>query len=304
MSTDTAVLRAWSCTVRLVVADARVLRPAAAELAELLDLVDRLASRFRADSALTRANANAGRPTPVPALLAQYVHVALDAAAVTDGAVEPTVGRTLAALGYDRDIAALSADDRPVGRVPATLGWRAVRLDLEAAMLTVPAGSALDLGATAKAYTADLAARVLARRYGTGVLVEIGGDIGVAGRTRDGWRVQVAEREGASGQLIILRHGGLATSTTTVRRWTRAGQPMHHIVDPRTGRPANEVWRTVSVHGPSALAANTASTAAIVLGAQAPEWLSARRIVARLVHADGHVVTTPGWPADHGQVAA
>jgi thiamine biosynthesis lipoprotein len=292
------VLRAWSCTVRLLVADARALTPATADLTALLGLIDALASRFRADSALSRANANAGRPTPIPALLTDYVHVALEAAAVTGGAVDPTVGLTVRSIGYDRDISQIDADGPALTPSPPRTDWHDVRLDRAAGLLTVPLGTALDLGATAKAHTADLAARVLARRYSTAVLVEIGGDVAAAGDRAGGWRVRVAEREQQDGQIVALRHGGLATSTTTVRRWRRGGQPVHHIVDPRTGAPAQEVWRTVSVHSQSALAANTASTAAIVLGAEAATWLTKRQIAARLVHRDGHVQMTPGWPAD------
>ena len=172
-----------------------------------------------------------------------------------------------------------------------------MRLHREAGLLVVPQGTALDLGATAKAYTADLAARTLSRRYGTPVLVELGGDLATAGSPRGGWPVLVAERENGSGQVVVLRHGGLATSTTTIRRWRRGQRSVHHIVDPRTGTPAGGPWRTASVYAPSALAANVASTAAIVLGERAVDWLTERHLAARLVGNDGSVRTTAGWPA-------
>ncbi|TAM88741.1 MAG: FAD:protein FMN transferase [Jatrophihabitans sp.] len=292
-----ATLRAWSCTVRLVVGTPRVLRPAVADLTTVLARVDAVASRFRADSALSRANARAGRPVPVPRLLADLVAAALEAAAQTDGAVDPTLGRVLVALGYDRDIRRLPGDAAALAAVPpGPATWRAVRLDRTSGLLTVPAGTALDLGATAKAYVADHTAHALSRRYGTPVLLEIGGDVAVAGADPDGWCIEVAEREGEDGQLVLLRHGGLATSTTLARRWRRGGRELHHILDPRTHRPADGPWRTVSVHAPCALAANTASTAAIVLGYRALPWLEARNIAARLVAQDGTVVATGAWP--------
>ena len=164
-------------------------------------------------------------------------------------------------------------------------------------LLTVPIGTYLDLGATAKAYVADHAAHALSTRYGTAVMVELGGDIAVAGHRPDGWCVQVAEREGDDGQLVLLRYGGLTTSTTTVRHWRRGGVAMHHIIDPRTGQPADGPWRTATVAAPRALAANVASTAAIVLGEDAVRWLEARGIAARLVRRDGGVQCTEGWPA-------
>ena len=298
MTAHVYVTRAWSCTVRLAVTDAGVLPDAATDLNALLDRVDRLASRFRADSTLSIANANAGRPVPVPRMLSDLVNAALGAAAYTGGAVDPTVGRAMHRIGYDRDIAAIAKDGPALGPLSPASGWADVRLHREAGLLTVPLGTVLDLGATAKAYAADHAARTLYRRYGCGVLVEIGGDVAAAGTTPTGWPIHVAEREGGVGQVVVLSHGGLATSTTTVRRWRRGGQLVHHIVDPRTGAPVNGPWRTASVYAPSALAANTASTAAIVLGEAALGWLTERHLAARLVDQDGAVHTTPGWPTD------
>jgi FAD:protein FMN transferase len=102
----------------------------------------------------------------------------------------------------------------------------------------------------------------------------------------------------AHGQVVALREGGLATSSTTVRRW-RAGQvEAHHIVDPRTGAPAEECWRTVSVAAPSCVRANTAATAAVVLGSHAPRWLAGQGLTARLVRPNGTVETIGAWPAE------
>jgi thiamine biosynthesis lipoprotein len=301
MTAHVHVTRAWSCTVRLAVTEARVLPGAAADLEALLDRVDRLASRFRPDSSLSVANANAGRPVPIPPLLVGLVKAALDAAADTGGAVDPTVGLAMQRIGYDRDIAAIARHGPAITPSPPGRSWSDVRLHRETGLLTVPPGTALDLGATAKAYTADYAARMLHRCYGGGVLVELGGDVATVGEASTGWPVRVAEREGGAGQVVVVMHGGLATSTTTVRRWRRGGQQVHHIVDPRTGGPVDGPWRTASVYAPTALAANTASTAALVLGEAAVGWLTRRRLAARLVGVDGAVHTTPGWP---GVVAA
>lgn len=288
--------RTWSCTVRLVVEDARALRPAAQELTNLLARIDQAASRFRTDSALSIANVRAGRPTPIPLLLVDLVAAALRAAEHTDGAVVPTIGAALTAIGYDRDIAEVRDADEPVTARPAG-DWRDVRLDREAGLLTVPRGAALDLGATAKAYAADLAARTLYKTFSTPVLVEIGGDLAVAGDPPDGWCVKVAEREDTDGQLVLVRRGGLATSTTTIRRWRRGQHAMHHVIDPRTGLPADGPWRTASVAAPSAYEANVASTAAIVLGDAAQDWLASQHLAARLVTRDGTIHPTSGWPA-------
>ena len=302
--TTSTTWSAWSCTVRLVVADAGALSRAAEDLRSLLARVDRLASRFRRDSVLSRANACAGRPVPVPRDLVDLLACALDAAEQTGGALDPTIGLSLSSNGYDRDIADLAQCGPAVGPLAPCADWRSVHLDRRVGLLTVPVGVALDLGATAKAYTADLAAHELSQRYDTPVLVELGGDIAVAGDLDGGWPVLVAEREGGDGQLIVVHTGGLATSTTTIRRWQRGGRVMHHILDPRTGRPTDGRWRTATVAAGSAVAANTASTAAIVMGDKAMAWLSDRGLAARLVDQDGTIHTTVGWPVRESEYAS
>ena len=288
--------KAWSCTMRLVVEDDRVLGAAAADFDAILTRIDAAASRFRSDSALSIANSRAGRPTPVPRVLGQLVSAALNAARDSDGLVDPTVGRALRAVGYDCDIAAVAPDGPAIARPLPQARWQDVRFDPELGLLRVPLGVELDLGATAKAWTADLAARTLSSRYGCAVLAELGGDLAVAGVRTGGWPIDVAEREGGAAETVVLHHGALATSTTTIRRWRRGGTDVHHIIDPRTGAPAESCWRTVSVYAPTAVRANTASTAAIIRDATAVRWLEDRRLAARLVDVDGHVVTTPGWP--------
>ncbi|MDQ2838674.1 MAG: FAD:protein FMN transferase [Actinomycetota bacterium] len=287
---------AWSCQVRLVVTAPDALEPAAADLAVLLDRVDRAASRFRIDSELNWANANAGRPIAISRLLVMLLDTALGEARRSDGALDPTLGRDLQRLGYDRDISLVG--DLPAevaGRAAPAPSWRDVRLDRSAGLVTVPAGSALDLGASAKSQTADWAASQLAERYGCSVLVELGGDVAVAGTKAD-WQLTVAERAGGPGARITLRAGGLATSTSTIRRWRAGSQQLHHLIDPATGQPATGPWRTVTVAAESAVHANTCSTSAIVLGDAALPWLQAQQVAARLVDVDGAVVTMGGWP--------
>jgi thiamine biosynthesis lipoprotein len=133
------------------------------------------------------------------------------------------------------------------------------------------------------------------------VLVSLGGDVRVAGPTPDdGWRIAVGddhERALADPDLVVsIAGGGLATSSTARRTWRRAGRTVHHIVDPRTGDVPVSRWRTVSVAAATCVDANTASTAAVVLGDAAPGWLADRRLPARLVDLDGAVITTAGWP--------
>ena len=280
-----------------------------------LAALDLACSRFRPDSELI-AVGNAARgasgpvTVPVSALLAEAVAVSLRAAQLTDGDIDPTVGGVLADLGYDRDFAELAkdgADDADV-RVRLIPGWRSVRVDPVAGQLTVPAGVQLDLGATVKGWAADRSAARIAGALDCGVLVSLGGDTAVAGEPPEGgWRIRVQDRTalpgeppGGPSQVVAIRDGGLATSSTAARRWRRGGDVLHHILDPRTARPAAPVWRTVSVAAATCADANTAATTAIIRGRQAVGWLTGLRLPARLVALDGTVRTLSGWPADHG----
>jgi thiamine biosynthesis lipoprotein len=287
------------------VADAAALRTAGALLHDELATIDRACSRFLATSELHAVNAGAGAPVGVSSVLFEAVATALRAAEATDGAVDPTVGGCLMSLGYDCDFALIGTGDgrRQVVRLRRRrASWRRVLLDHERHTIRIPAGVALDLGATGKAFAADRAARRIADEIGGGVLVSLGGDVAVAGPPpAGGWPIRVTDDHrdpGGEGPTIALRAGGLATSSTTVRRWHVDGVAHHHIVDPRTGRPAPEVWRTASVAAATCVDANAASTAAIVLGEAAPAWLARTGLAARLVRSDGGVVGVAGWPSD------
>jgi thiamine biosynthesis lipoprotein len=292
----------------LAVTDSSGLDPARDAVEALLEDFDRACSRFRDDSELARLNQAGGRWVAVGPVLMRALSAALWAARATDGAVDPTVGRALRLSGYDRDFKAIPARGAPI-RLEAkpVAGWKAIELDIRTDRVRVPAGVELDLGATAKALAADRAASAAAlaaegATAGVGVLVSLGGDVAVLGRPPPaGWVVQVSEPDGddqvSQPQLITLFDGGLATSSTRVRRWTRGGIQLHHILDPRTGRPAGGPWRMASVAAASCLEANTAATAAIVLGAAAPSWLQGWRCPARLVSQNGDVLALAGWPA-------
>lgn len=296
---------AWGTGVQVLVAGEgdRLGRARRAVQAEL-DAVDRACSRFRSDSQLARVNAAAGRPVPVGPVLAEALSVALRAAAVSDGDVDPTVGQALRLAGYDRDFAALPRRAGPVrlAAIPVA-GWGVVELDRTSETVRVPAGVSLDLGATAKGWAADRCARAAWRASAAGVLVSLGGDVAVAGPAPEGaWRVRVTDDHrapsDAPGQTVTIVSGGLATSSTTVRRWRRGAQTMHHIFDPRTGEPAASGWRTVSVAAGSCVDANTAATAAIVRGRRAVGWLEELGLPARLVASDGSVTRVAGWPVE------
>jgi FAD:protein FMN transferase len=300
-----ASFAALGTTAAVYVADPARLSAARELLASELAAIDLACSRFRPDSELSLVNAAHGLRVRVSELFCEALEAGLRAARLTEGAVEVTLGRALRAIGYDRDFAALA--DREVAVAPIRAasvgGWRSVELDRGLRTVRVPVGVEIDLGATAKALAADRAAGRIHGALGGGVLVNLGGDVSIAGPPPPaGWLVRVTDDHACpaalEGQTVIVSDGGLATSSTSVRRWaTRAGA-RHHILDPTTGDSAAEVWRTASVAAGSCVDANIAATAAIVRGEAAPAWLAARRLPSRLVRPGGDVVRLAGWPEE------
>jgi thiamine biosynthesis lipoprotein len=292
---------AWSTRVELVVSDPGATVAAASILHAELDRMDRIANRFRPDSELNRVNdARTGAPVPVSTDLFDTLAVACRAAALTGGAVDPTVGDALCRIGYDRDFAEVSPG--VAGHLPSPLpvpGWRSVELDEERSTVRVGAATTLDLGATAKALTADRVARTVFARTGSGVLVSLGGDMAVDGPADVRFVVGVADVCDAEDppETVTIGPGGLATSGVGSRHWLLGRHPVHHLIDPRTGLPVGGPWRTVTVAAGSCVDANTASTASMVMGEPAPGWLAARGLPARLVRVDGRTASVGDWPS-------
>jgi len=292
----------WTTTARLVVTEESALAEATAVVFEQLAKVDAAANRFLAGSEVSRLARGTGTPAAVSPLLAELIGVALAAAAATGGAVDPTLGGPLLDLGCP-DLAAAeptgptAGPDRPQPSVRRRTSWRDVRLD--GRMVTLPAGTLLDLGATAKAHAADRCAVAVADRFGCGALVSLGGDLRAAGPPPDGgWQVLV--QDGPDEPASHVRLAGataVATSSTLHRTWRQGGRVRHHVLDPATCQPAAPVWRTASVAADTCVRANTWSTAALVRGHAAERDLRRAGVGARLVAADGAVVRLGGWPA-------
>ena len=262
---------------------------------ETLAQVDLAASNYRDDSDLAKLHAANGRPVMVTPMLAAAITVAMDSAAWTNGAVDPTIG-------------GLTRDTRFTAK---RTSYREVQFDPRLSMVTLPDDVQLDLGATAKAWAADLAATrayealIAAGLEQIGVMIALAGDIAVAGPCEQGWSILVTDDHRTdpnavdAGVSVSIVSGGLATSSTTTRRTKdEQGTEHAHIIDPATWRPVESSWRTVTVAAKSCTAANAASTAAIVLNDRAIEWLNAHALPARLVRHDGSVVTLNGWPTE------
>lgn len=299
--------RALGTSVHLLVSRGE-LRAARVAVEDTLEDVDVACSRFRPDSELSMINARAGETVRVSPLLARFLEAGLRGARLTDGLVDPTVGQAMRAVGYDADFARIRDRSDPIAiRLVPVPGWQAINLDVVNLTVRVARGVEIDLGSTGKALAADLAAAAAHEACGpaSGVLVSLGGDIAIAGEPpAAGWRVLATEDSEtpptASGEVITLHDGAIATSSTTVRAWKRGDIAMHHLIDPRTGGPTSGPWRTATVIAASCLDANIAATAAVVRGDSAVPWLEDLGLPARLVAIDGVVRRLAGWPQPVG----
>ena len=312
-------LRAIGTTTVVAVTEPAVAERAALIVRDELSAIDATCSRFRPDAEIAGVNDADGAAVPVSALLFQAIQTACEVAEMTAGAVDPTVGAAVDSLGYDRDFGllvdtGLDLPDDAVAELPPVAapglvrppipapGWWRIELDARHRTVRVPPGTRLDLGSSAKALVADRAATRVADALPTGALVNVGGDISVAGPVPSGgWAVGIAPDSSAPGhevdQVVSVTAGGLASSSTGVRTWHRRGRRVHHIVDPATGDCAEVHWTLVSATGRRCVEANAVSTAAIVWGRGAVARLTAMGHCARLVRADGRVVRLNGWPA-------
>jgi thiamine biosynthesis lipoprotein len=160
---------ALGCLMRVVVTRPSGLIAAKRAVDEVVDAMDAAASRFREDSELCRLNARPEQDVVVSPLLAAAIAVAVRAAHLTGGAVDPTIGFAMKLAGYDTDFALVPADGSPIRVVAARVpGWRAIQFRPSSRLVRLPRGVELDLGATAKALAADMA--VVAASHAAGEL--------------------------------------------------------------------------------------------------------------------------------------
>jgi len=300
-SVATRSFRALGTTATVVVPDPWRVDEAERILRTETEAIDRACSRFRPDSELAHFHANAGRTVEVSSLLFEALDVSYSVAERTHGAIDPTVGKALEALGYDRDIHRIESRPLQLADLGPVPGFRHLHLDRKRRAARIPKGVRLDLGSSAKALLADRAAARIADALGSGSLVSLGGDIAVAGDSPPGgWAIGIAVDSSAGAdeadQVVAIRQGGVASSSTEIRTWRMGTERVHHIVDPATGLTPAPHWRLVSAAGASCVDANALTTAALVWSDQAVEMLRPFEQPVRLLRHDGEVLTLGGWP--------
>jgi thiamine biosynthesis lipoprotein len=260
-------------------------------------------SRFRPESELSRLNARAGEPMAVSALLYEVLDMALRAAAATDGVYDPTLLRQLVAAGYSRSFDDLPQEQASLVGWSALApggGWRGIWRAPARREVRLPRGVGLDFGGIAKGMAVDATLALLRARGFELALVNAGGDLAVAGLPsgEPAWHIAVPGA-GDERWSVPLARGAMATSGIARRQWRQGGERRHHLLDPRTGAPAeNGLW-SVSVVAATCARAEVAAKAAFVLGpAEGAAFLERIGVAGLLVVEDGRRVVAGPWPDD------
>lgn len=264
------LFRAMNCGMGawVAAADAQAAADRLAAVEAFMHATEAALSRFRPDSELSRLNTQAGRPVQVSPLLAELLALALASAEQTNGLYDPTMLAALEAAGYDRSFEQLGPVAPARSMTGPAYSWRDVQFDAATRQVTLPVGGRLDLGGIVKGWAADRAAEMLAEVGGC--LVDVGGDLMARGEPVEypAWPVGVADPRDADRDLalLMLKDRGVATSGTDYRRWRQGDTLRHHIIDPRTRRPAQTDLLSVTVIAPTAVQADLHAKVVLMLG--------------------------------------
>jgi len=253
-------------------ADERLAQSALAKTERLFAETEARLSRFRPESELSQLNRAAGYPFRASDLLFELVEAALAWRGRTGGIFDPTVLKALIAYGYDRSFEKLTGridrSDIPTPVASPTLAQ--IKLNRAEHSITLPMGVGLDLGGIAKGWVVQQAGQRLGQLGPA--LVDAGGDIVCVDRPPTGspWLVGLSDPHQPEADLasLTLTNEAVATSSLAHRRWQRGNQVAHHLIDPRTGAPADTDLISVTVIGPGLPAAEIFAKVALILGAE------------------------------------
>jgi FAD:protein FMN transferase len=269
-------------------------------------------SRFEPDSELSTLNSDDREIVPASPTMCRFVAAAREAPERTGGLVDPTLVGELERLGYRGSFAqagglplsaALAiAPARQPARPRPDSRWRSVTVDVHAGSVTRPPDVRLDSGGIAKGLFGDVLAGVLGGH--TSFAIDACGDLRFGGQGAVAREVRIASPFGDSiVHAFELAQGAAATSGIGRRAWLdEHARPVHHLLDPATGRPAYTGVVQATALAPTGVEAEIRAKAALLSGAEAAtDWLIHGGVV---VFDDGDAVVVPAAPALSGRSAA
>jgi len=281
---------------------------AAAARSRIVELEGRW-SRFRPESELSRLGEHPGDPVVVSLDTYTLVERAVRGWEATAGRYDPTVGDAVAALGYDRSFELLAQGPAghareaasTVGADPTAVpGCAGIELDPVVCAVTLPSGVRIDPGGIGKGLAGDMVAAEMLAAGAAGVLIDLGGDLRVAGAPPDGkaWTISIEDPFDPERELtrVALLHGAVVTTSITWRKWDRAGRTVHHIVDPSTGDISTSDVVSASIIAGEGWWGEVLSKAAFLAGMdEGADLVAASRATGVLVDAAGGVRELDGF---------
>ena len=258
--------------------------------------LDSLWSRFRADSDISRLNNAEGASTEVDPLTVSLVMEMLAARTLTEGAYDPTILPRLVAEGYDRS----RIDPTLITTLPPSARWPVdtAGTTVEGNTVSLPVGMTLDPGGIGKGFAADLLVERGMAEGALGMLVELGGDLRIAGQSPDGttWHIGIDNPldPGNNCAVVNLVDGAVATSSTLTRTWDHEGAQKHHLIDPITGKPLESPIVSVSVIAVSAAIAEVVAKCGFAR-TDFLDWAPTLGTAALVVFADGSFKESENW---------
>lgn len=246
---------------------------------DFIDDCEQRFSRFLPASELTALNRSAGEWTPVSEDLMDMLQLSIKYHRDTDGIFDPSILRDLKRIGYDRsmdEIRANGVDRSPDSTRISGPGFREISFDPRDRTVRLPGGMEIDLAGIAKGWIVERAARLL-HRYVPVCGVSAGGDILFIGKPSDDmdWDVYLEDPRNPM-QMIAQLHvpsGAVATSSIMKRSWVQGQFVRHHLIDPRTGEPAQTSWLSATVICSNIIDADVYAKTLLIGGASAAQKL-------------------------------
>jgi len=259
-------------------------------------------TRFKETSELSALNRSAGNWISVSPEMLDLLLVALECHHATNGIFDPAILPDLQAAGYTKSFDQLlehSADLSPkLNRGSRSNPFAAIEIDSLQGRVRLPKGMQVDLGGIAKGWIAERAAHKMAE-HTSACGVNAGGDMFLIGHPqgRENWEVALEDpRNPIQDLMILLVDGGaVATSSVIKRSWIQGEIKRHHLIDPRTGEPAETPWLSVTVFAPKAALAETFAKAILIAGPDGADTLldNNSEVSFIAVDADGQIWKSP-----------
>jgi thiamine biosynthesis lipoprotein len=274
---------------------------------------ERRLTRFSPDSELGQLNARPEQWVLVSNIFWDVITQALLLAEETNGMFDPTLLNALESAGYKNTFAEMGQEllILPQGDVGKLTGrWQDVGLNAGNKSIYLPATMRLDLGGIGKGYTAQQVVNFLS--HWGGCLVDAGGDLTAGDAPLDmlGWSVALSapcQDEVTDPEDLLqiwLANSSLATSGIDYRRWRQNGVARHHLIDPRTGCPADTDVLTATILSDSAVHAEAWATATLIAGISAgKQTLESKQIAGALIDTQHNLTLTTDMTPHVCQIA-